>query len=154
MLGCAGVKDYLVDALALHDHMHLLHEVLADPGTLKVRTGLPSLLYLCPLFRAKGKHVIKYASVLASGLSQAHAESLGRVATMPMAAGGGCLIRCCMAGTMTRCGCSVTSTSTLSMCLTPRRLARCFHLAACAAMWQAGDGVNPCSTSACGQHRQ
>ena len=32
----AGHKDYLIDALALHDHMHLLHSLLADPGILKV----------------------------------------------------------------------------------------------------------------------
>ena len=41
LLRCAGDKDYLIDALALHDHMHLLHDVLADPGVLKVRMFLP-----------------------------------------------------------------------------------------------------------------
>ena len=27
---------YLVDALALHDHLHTLRDILADPKTLKV----------------------------------------------------------------------------------------------------------------------
>ena len=32
----AGQTDYVVDALALHDHMHLLRPILADPIVLKV----------------------------------------------------------------------------------------------------------------------
>ena len=32
----AGKTDYLVDALALHDHMHLLRPIFADPSILKV----------------------------------------------------------------------------------------------------------------------
>ena len=31
-----GLEDYVVDALALHDHMHLLRPLLADPTMLKV----------------------------------------------------------------------------------------------------------------------
>lgn len=38
----AGKTDYLVDALALHDHMHLLRPIFADPSILKVR-----LLFAC-----------------------------------------------------------------------------------------------------------
>lgn len=33
----AGKTDYLVDALALHDHMHLLRPIFADTSVLKVR---------------------------------------------------------------------------------------------------------------------
>lgn len=29
--------DFLVDALALHDDMHLLHHIFANPAILKVR---------------------------------------------------------------------------------------------------------------------
>lgn len=32
----AGQEDYVVDALALHDHMHLLRPLLANPAVLKV----------------------------------------------------------------------------------------------------------------------
>lgn len=32
----AGTEDWVVDTLALHDHMHLLRDVLADPGVVKV----------------------------------------------------------------------------------------------------------------------
>lgn len=36
-LRCAtGAEDWVVDTLALHDHMHLLRDVLADPGVVKV----------------------------------------------------------------------------------------------------------------------
>ena len=31
-----GDKEYLIDALALHDHMHLLQDVLENEGILKV----------------------------------------------------------------------------------------------------------------------
>ncbi|KAL0022097.1 hypothetical protein WJX79_008401 [Trebouxia sp. C0005] len=34
-----GKTDYLVDALALHDHMHLLRPIFADPSVLKVVHG-------------------------------------------------------------------------------------------------------------------
>lgn len=39
-----GLEDYVVDALALHDHMHLLRPLLADPTMLKV--NLCCMLYL------------------------------------------------------------------------------------------------------------
>lgn len=47
----AGQEDYLVDALALHDHMHLLRPILADPAVLKV---IP--LY-CMLYQPPTTHV-------------------------------------------------------------------------------------------------
>ena len=63
-LGCAGVRDYLIDALALHDHMHLLHEVLADPGVLKVRISLLCLLRFCVHSSVQGEqHVSLLAAV-------------------------------------------------------------------------------------------
>jgi hypothetical protein len=36
----AGAEDFLIDALALHDSMHLLRGLLADPGVVKVRSTL------------------------------------------------------------------------------------------------------------------
>ncbi len=39
MLLCAGVTDYILDVLALHDHMHLLRSAFADPGIVKVLHG-------------------------------------------------------------------------------------------------------------------
>ncbi len=33
-----GHTDYLIDALALHAHMHLLRPLFADPNVLKVRS--------------------------------------------------------------------------------------------------------------------
>lgn len=38
-LSSAGTVDYLVDALALHDQLHLLRPVMADPAVLKVLHG-------------------------------------------------------------------------------------------------------------------
>lgn len=35
----AGCVDYLVDALALHDHLPLLRPLMADPSVLKVLHG-------------------------------------------------------------------------------------------------------------------
>ena len=35
----AGETDYVVDALALHDHLHILRGVFADPGITKVLHG-------------------------------------------------------------------------------------------------------------------
>ena len=35
-LAWAGAKDFLIDALALHDCMHVLRGLLADPGIVKV----------------------------------------------------------------------------------------------------------------------
>jgi cation-transporting P-type ATPase D len=35
----AGDRDYLVDALALHDHLPLLRPLMADPTVLKVLHG-------------------------------------------------------------------------------------------------------------------
>lgn len=35
-----GHTDYLIDALALHAHMHLLRPLFADPNVLKVRSQL------------------------------------------------------------------------------------------------------------------
>ena len=32
-----GGVDYVIDALALHDHLHLLRPILADPRILKVK---------------------------------------------------------------------------------------------------------------------
>lgn len=34
-----GTVDYLVDALALHDHLHLLRPLMSDPAVLKVLHG-------------------------------------------------------------------------------------------------------------------
>lgn len=39
----AGQDDYVVDALALHDHLHLLRPILADPAVLKVFPFSPVL---------------------------------------------------------------------------------------------------------------
>lgn len=35
----AGYKDYLIDSLALHDHLHLLRPLMADPSVTKVLHG-------------------------------------------------------------------------------------------------------------------
>lgn len=44
-----GQLDYVIDALAVHDHMHLLQPLLSDPDVLKV--GEPECLHL-PWFQA------------------------------------------------------------------------------------------------------
>ena len=35
----AGGTDYVIDALALHDHLHILRSVFADPAITKVLHG-------------------------------------------------------------------------------------------------------------------
>lgn len=35
-MSVAGSKEYLIDALALHDHMHLLQDSLEDASIVKV----------------------------------------------------------------------------------------------------------------------
>ena len=36
----AGGTEYLVDAIALHDHLHALRDILADPKITKVPSGM------------------------------------------------------------------------------------------------------------------
>ena len=41
-----GQEDYVFDALALHDHLHLLRPILADPAVLKVTATLTCSMQL------------------------------------------------------------------------------------------------------------
>ena len=58
----AGQEDYVVDALALHDHLHLLRPLLADPAVLKVDSFAACYILTRHFLGGCGQHTISVQS--------------------------------------------------------------------------------------------
>lgn len=105
-----GERDWVIDALAVHDDMHLLRPLFADAAVLKVRRFCP----VCLVLPDCGGRVAWHNRLPAA--LQIRSETLDFLLRAP---------RSCTELAMMCCGCSAISTSTWSTALTPPSPARC-----------------------------